>query len=102
MEKNLKNEIYDLLNNQKASLLNLDEIANQLSRNKTEVKQMLDELVSDYKINESNNNKYGLLRDFNLYIGTIDVKRQGYGFFKSEELTEEVFIPKTNMNSQYF
>jgi len=99
MEKNLKNEIYNLLKNQKASLLNLDEITNKLSSNKTEVKKMLDELVDDYKINKSNNNKYGLLQAFNLYIGTIDVKRQGYGFFKSEELIEEVFIPKNDMNS---
>ncbi len=87
----LKEEILKLLafNN----FLSYDDIKLELKTNDDELVNALDELEKEYIIHKSKKNKFGLLESFNLYVGKIQLKKQGYGFFSSLKLNDDVFIP---------
>ena len=58
--------------------------------NEEELEIALNELENDNIIHQGKKGKYGLLSSYHWYIGEIRLKKQGYGFFKCDELEEDV------------
>lgn len=54
---------------------------------------VMKELLDDYVLYPSKKNRLGLLKQFHLYKGIIRMKKAGFGFFMSDELDEDAFIP---------
>ena len=93
----MKNKIVELLNVNK--FLSFDEIQAELETSYEELDEALKDLCNEYIIYKSKKQKYGLLESFNYYIGTIELKKKGFGFFKSDKLEEEVFIREDELDN---
>ena len=65
----------------------------------SEFREVLDKLVSEFKIQCTKKGKYMLI-DANLYkTGEIRLNAKGFGFVKLENSEEEIFIAEKNMNN---
>jgi hypothetical protein len=94
----LKNDILELLSFEK-SLYTEDELIDLLiKRNsdytKEDILNTIIDLEDKFQIYRSKKKRYGLLSTFNLHIGKVELKKQGYGYFKFEESSEEGLLPK--------
>ncbi|MGI6710965.1 MAG: ribonuclease R [Bacilli bacterium] len=67
------------------------------SKEKDQLRDDLDSLVEE-NIIAVVKNRYNLLSRFNMYIGELNLKKQGYGFFKSDELVKDVYIASDDIN----
>ena len=94
----LKQEVLDLFNNDGNGPLLFDEIEETLRKKNIEfdsevLSDVIKELLDDYVLYPSKKNRLGLLKQFHLYKGIIRMKKAGFGFFMSDELDEDAFIP---------
>lgn len=94
----LKQEVLDLFNNDGNGPLLFDEIEEALRKKNIEfdsevLSDVVKELLDDYVLYPSKKNRLGLLKQFHLYKGIIRMKKAGFGFFMSDELDEDAFIP---------
>ncbi len=97
---NIKEKILELLSEEYNKFLSIDDIISLIDdANLDDINNALNELVDEYKIYLSKKKKYGLLKSFNYYIGKIILKKQGYGFFKSDDLEEDAFIPASSLDN---
>ena len=94
----LKNNLIEILEDSSFAPFTFEELAT-ISKIETEtLKQLLKELKEENIVYESKKHRFGLLKQFGLYIGTIDVKEKGYGFIASPSFEKELFVPKININ----
>lgn len=99
-KETLKKKILELLKNDSVALYPED-IINELHLNSVESKLLFEsllELESDMEITFTKKKKYKRSEETNLKTGTIEVKKQGYGFVNIEDQEEDVFIPFKNLN----
>lgn len=95
----LKNRIIEILEESSLAPYTLEELQKELNINDIEeLKQALEQLKNEFIIHETKKKRYGLLKTFGLYKGTIDVKEKGYGFIASEGFENEFFVPRTKVN----
>lgn len=94
----LKDKIITLFENSSNAPYTFEELLELLNCEKEELSEQLYELKEQYIIHESKKHRFGLLKQFGLYIGTIDVKEQGFGFILSEDFENEFFVPRTETN----
>ena len=94
----LKNNLIEILEDSSFAPFTFEELAT-ISKIETEtLKQLLKKLKEENIVYESKKHRFGLLKQFGLYIGTIDVKEKGYGFIASPSFEKELFVPKININ----
>ena len=93
----MKERIIALFNEHK--FLKLDEIISLLNDNKEIIENTLNELCDTYILYKNKKGNYGLLSSFNYYLGEIELKKKGYGFFKSDNLDEDVFISEYDLDN---
>lgn len=94
----LKDKIITLFENSSNAPYTFEELLELLNCEKEELLEQLCELKEQYIIHESKKHRFGLLKQFGLYIGTIDVKEKGFGFILSEDFENEFFVPRTETN----
>lgn len=94
----LKDKIIILFENSSNAPYTFEELLELLNCEKEELSEQLYELKEQYIIHESKKHRFGLLKQFGLYIGTIDVKEKGFGFILSEDFENEFFVPRTETN----
>ena len=94
----LKDKIITLFENSSNAPYTFEELLELLNCEKEELSEQLYELKEQYIIHESKKHRFGLLKQFGLYIGTIDVKEKGFGFILSEDFENEFFVPRTETN----
>lgn len=94
----LKDKIITLFENSSNASYTFEELLELLNCEKEELSEQLYELKEQYIIHESKKHRFGLLKQFGLYIGTIDVKEKGFGFILSEDFENEFFVPRTETN----
>lgn len=95
----MKQNLIDIFNNSSYAPFTFDELLKISKYQENELKELLQELKEEYIIYESKRHRFGLLKQFGLYIGTIDIKEKGYGFISSDSFEEELFVPKTYINT---
>ena len=95
MSENIKEKIIDFLNIDQ--FLSFSSLLLKLESNEEELEIALNELENDNIIHQGKKGKYGLLSSYHWYIGEIRLKKQGYGFFKCDELEEDVYISIYNL-----
>ncbi len=102
--KDLRKDLIELLAIDK-SLYTEDELVSMLIGKNSEYERVdilntIIELEDEYIIYRSKKKRYGLLSSFNLYIGRVELKKQGYGFlrFDNGEL-EDAFIPRNDLDN---
>ncbi|MDD3382252.1 MAG: RNB domain-containing ribonuclease, partial [Bacilli bacterium] len=97
----MKEKILEIIKSKDYKAKSYDELSFLLGLNtkeeKEEFKNAIDRLVND-NIIAVVKNKYDLLIRFNMYIGQLILKKQGYGFFKSEDLVKDVYIASDDIN----
>ena len=101
MEDN-KKIILDFMCNEKYVPMKAKEIAFILGVPKTkynEFHDILKQLENEYKIECTRKGKY-LLVDSKKYVtGTLRLNQKGFGFVKLENLEEEIYVAKENINN---
>lgn len=82
MEKYIvKSEIIGLINNVKYEPLSFEEIKNKLEiKDDIDLNEVLNELISEYKLFKSKNGKYLNDRNANKYLGKMYIRNNEYGF----------------------
>ncbi len=90
----MKDLILDLMNNSDYTPKTLEELVIILGTKKEVLEIVLKEMEEEFLIKQSKKKKYNLLKAFNLFIGTIDVKEKGFGFISSEDFSEDFYVPK--------
>lgn len=95
----MKQNLIDIFNNSSYAPFTFDELLKISKYQENELKDLLKELKEEYIIYESKRHRFGLLKQFGLYIGTIDIKEKGYGFISSDDFDEELFVPKPYINT---
>ena len=100
----LKNDILELLAFDN-SLYTDDELIELLSKKNSEytkedILNTIIKLEDEYLIYRSKKKRYGLLSSFNLHIGKVELKKQGYGFFKFDDKSQEdAFIARDDLDN---
>ena len=94
----LKNNLIEILEDSSYAPFTFEELADISKIEKETLKQLLTNLKEENIVYESKKHRFGLLKQFNLYIGTIDVKEKGYGFIACPSFEKEFFVPKLNIN----
>ena len=79
--------------------LNIDEIKEYIKDDKAILEETLSSLINEHIIYKNKKGNYGLLESFNYYLGTVELKKKGYGFFKSDKLDRDVFIPMLDLDN---
>ena len=79
--------------------LNIDEIKEYIKDDKAILEEALSSLINEHLIYKNKKGNYGLLESFNYYLGTVELKKKGYGFFKSDKLDRDVFIPMLDLDN---
>ena len=93
----MKERILALFNEHK--FLKLDEIISLLNDNKEITENTLNELCDSYILYKNKKGNYGLLSSFNYYLGEIELKKKGYGFFKCDDLDEDIFVSEYDLDN---
>ena len=60
----------------------------------TKVMKTLNELEREFIIGHTSKGKFDLLKRLRRFVGKIDLKEAGFGFVITDELEEDIFIPK--------
>ena len=79
--------------------LNIDEIKEYIKEDFALLEEALNSLTSEHLIYKNKKGNYGLLESFNYYLGEVELKKKGYGFFKSDKLDQDVFIPMLDLDN---
>ncbi len=90
----MKDKVLELMNTKGYNAKTLEELSVLLECDIDELKKILDELEKEYLIKQTKKKKYDLLRKFNLFIGTIEIKDKGFGFITCEDFTEDLYVSK--------
>ena len=97
--EDLKKQIIELFETSSLAPYTIEELEKELKDvNHEDLQKALDELKDEFLIHVTKKKRYGLLKTFGLYTGTIEVKEKGYGFIKSYDFTNEFFVPKNKTN----
>lgn len=94
----LKNKIVEIFEDSSFAPYTFEELLSITNYEKEQLKNILEQLKNDYIIYESKKHRFGLLKQFGLYIGIIDIKEKGYGFISCHEFEDELFVPKCDVN----
>lgn len=90
----MKEQILELMHDKNYKAMTAQELAEKLNIDEDKLIEILDEMEEEYLIKKSKKKKYNLLENFNLYVGTIEVKDKGYGFIRSEGFEDDLYVPK--------
>lgn len=90
----MKDKILSLMNTKNYIPKTLDELSTILECDSSLLLRNLEEMEREFLIKKTKKNKYDLLKKFNLYLGTIEVKEKGFGFIVCEDFTDDLYVPK--------
>lgn len=95
---NLKKQILELIEDSNYIPLEPNKICEKLGLNDassfTKVVKCLNELESEFIIGHTAKGKFDLLSRLKRFVGKIDLKEAGFGFVITDELEDDIFIPK--------
>ena len=94
----LKEKLIELFEDSSFAPYTFEEIHQISNIEKEQLKQLLEQLKEENIVYESKKHRFGLLKQFGLYIGTIDVKEKGFGFITSESFDHDFFVPRLDIN----
>ncbi len=94
----LKNNLIDIFNDSSFAPYTFEELLTITNYEENILKEILEQLKKENIVYESKKHRFGLLKQFGLYIGTIDLKEKGYGFISCPDFEQELFVPKVNVN----
>jgi ribonuclease R/exosome complex exonuclease DIS3/RRP44 len=101
--KDLTKEILKILNQFPKDNFNYRQISSKLgikdAHGRDQVIKKLAALQGEGKIEEEPRGKYKIKQIANYYVGTIDATTNGNGYFISEELEHDIYIPSRNLNT---
>ena len=94
----LREKLIEIFEDSSFAPYTFEELLTITNFEKEELKELLDQLKDENIVYESKKHRFGLLKQFGLYIGTIDVKEKGYGFISCKDFDHEFFVPKIDIN----
>lgn len=97
----LKDKLLEIFEDSSFAPYTFEELLDITKFNEDDLKKLLQVLKEENIIYESKRHRFGLLKQFNIYIGTIDVKDKGYGFIACDDFEEEFFVPKKDINGAF-
>lgn len=100
--ENLTQSILKILKVDSDKSFNYKQIAAKLGvddpSSRNQIIKKLTQLTAKKQIEEIERGKFKLIPNINTYIGRLDVTTKGSGYVIVEDLEEDVFIPKNNLN----
>lgn len=96
-----KQKLIEIFNDSSYAPFTFDELLTLTKYDEDELKQLLQQLKNEYIIYESKKHRFGLLEQFGLYIGRIEIKDKGYGFISSNCFEQEFFVPRKDINGAF-
>lgn len=100
--KDFTSQIFKILAKEPSKSFNYKQIAAQLELNDTksrnEIIRDLKLLKSQDKIHETDRGKYQMISKAEYYEGYLDMTSRKTGYFVCDELEDDVFVPKINLN----
>ncbi|MFA5298943.1 MAG: ribonuclease R [Lutibacter sp.] len=100
--KDLTQKILKILNQSPDKSFNYRQICAKLqitdANGRNQIIKQLEALKAQKKIEEAERGKYKIAALSRYYIGTIDATSNGNGYFISDELDHDVYIPARNLN----
>lgn len=101
--KSLRGQILEVFSNFPRKSFNYKQISKILGIRKEEERQLvtkvLEELTEAEDLEKSSRGKYKLKSKVGHAIGTIDMTVHGYGFLITDELEEDIFIPRNLLHT---
>ncbi len=94
----LKQNILDLFADDGYAPLTIMDMATILKESEEQIKKSLMELKKDFIVYETKKHKFAPLKHFGLYQGIIEVKEKGFGFIKSQDFEDELYVSKDHIN----
>ena len=94
----LKEKLIEIFEDSSFAPYTFEELQTISNIEKEQLKQLLQELKDENIVYESKKHRFGLLKQFDLYIGTIDIKEKGYGFISTSSFDHDFFVPKIDTN----
>jgi ribonuclease R len=99
----LTREVLDILSGNSGQALNYKQVAKQLNITDSYYRQMisdlLEELAKQGLVQEIYPGKFRVKSGRGYITGTVDMTRMGYGFIKTDELEDDVFISANNLKT---
>ncbi|TYP76915.1 ribonuclease R [Aquimarina intermedia] len=100
--ENLTQSILKILKADTDKTFNYKQIASKLGvddpSSRNQIIKKLSQLTAKKQIEEVERGKFKLVPNINTYTGTLDVTTKGSGYVVVEDLEEDIFIPKNNLN----
>ena len=101
-EEKMEKHLLEFTNNSNYNAMNNTELAIAMDvayDNIDEFYDLLQKMVSEYKLIKSKKDRYITPRSQNLFVGELKSNRKGFGFIVSDlEFEKDLYIPKDNMN----
>lgn len=98
---NLSQSVLDTIKQDPNKTYNYKQICSHLSitdsSGRNHVIKQLHQLKSKGKIEETDRGKFKIIKGIDYYIGRIDVSTRGTGYVITEELEEDIMIPKRSL-----
>ncbi len=99
----LTREVLEILSRNSGQAFNYKQVAKQLNITDSYYRQMisdlLDELTKQDLVQEIYPGKFRVKSSRGYITGTVDMTRMGYGFIKTDELEDDVFISANNLKT---
>jgi len=95
---NIKQKLLEIFEDSSFSPYTFEELQTISNIEKEQLEQLLEQLKQENIVYESKRHRFGLLKQFGLYIGTIDIKEKGYGFITSPSFDHDFFVPRIDIN----
>ncbi|WP_378186078.1 ribonuclease R [Aquimarina sp. W85] len=100
--ENLTQSILKILKSDTDKSFNYKQIASKLGvddpSSRNQIIKKLTQLAAKKQIEEIERGKFKLIPNINTYSGRLDVTTKGSGYVIVEDLEEDIFIPKNNLN----
>ena len=99
--QNLSQSVLNILKNEPNKLFNYKQICAKLgirdSSGRNQVIKKLHQLKAKDKIEEVDRGKFKIIKAIDYYTGILDVSSRGTGYVITEELQEDIMIPKRSI-----
>lgn len=102
-KKTITSGILSIFSSSPQKELNYKQVSSMLfvteSNDRALVAKVLDELVAAGSLKETSKGKYKLKSKTGYVVGEIDMNKSGNAFVISDDISDDIFIPFTNLNS---
>lgn len=100
----MKEKILNIIKDEHYIPITKEDFVTMFNASEEEITKALFELRDEYVIKETKKHKFDLLSRYNIFLGIIDIKEQGFGFIRmqsDDSTNEDYYVHKSNTLGAY-